>query len=486
MNLTGDPWVPVVLANGQSALVSLLDAFRRGHEILDLVATPPQRIALTRLLVCIAQAALDGPADEADWRACHDRIVPAAEKYLDRWKGCFELFGDNAFLQLPNMVATDNSALDKLDFGLAAGNNAVLFDHEAGPEGREHSASWSALMLLTFQCFSPGGTIGASTWSGAVTSRKSEHAPCVEGSMMHTVVRGGSLLETIHMNLLTKELVAAALNGGWGRPVWEEMPEGPYDPHITGVTASYLGRLVAVSRGIRLVKASTKITVINGCRYPKLPHREPAATLKRRATDGKLFYLPVDLSKHPWRELASILASSPSTGEGGPWVLAHLAPGQGQVDLWAGGLATNKGKLLDVAEWNFSLPLALIGAVELAKYRRGVELAEAGGHKLWAAITSYFDDLAVGAFRKNDKQSKMERKRMLAKAGAWYWRALDGSYALLVDASNDPTARLAEAWYSLVRSAMEEAYERACPHASPRQIRAFAKGRQRLRLRKPE
>ena len=164
MNLTGDPWIPVVFADGRSQLASLVDAFGRGDEILDLVVTPPQRIALTRLLVCIAQAALDGPRDEGEWRTCRERIGPSAVDYLARWRDRFELYGEGAFLQVSNLVATDNATLDKLDFGLAAGNNAALSDHEAGPEGRQQSPAWTALMLLTFQCFSPGGTIGTSTW----------------------------------------------------------------------------------------------------------------------------------------------------------------------------------------------------------------------------------------------------------------------------------------------------------------------------------
>ncbi len=89
MNLTGDPWVPVVFMSGESRLVSLRDAFRSGEEILDLAATPPQRVALTRLLVCTAQAALDGPNDEADWRSCRNRIASAAVAYLeDNCRSC--------------------------------------------------------------------------------------------------------------------------------------------------------------------------------------------------------------------------------------------------------------------------------------------------------------------------------------------------------------------------------------------------------------
>ena len=63
MNLTTDPWIPIVWANGQPGTVSLGDAFARGEDIRDLAVRPHERIALMRLLICIAQAALDGPTD---------------------------------------------------------------------------------------------------------------------------------------------------------------------------------------------------------------------------------------------------------------------------------------------------------------------------------------------------------------------------------------------------------------------------------------
>lgn len=485
MNLTGDPWVPVVFATGENRLVGLSDAFRHGQEILDLVAAPPQRIALTRLLVCIAQAALDGPEDEQGWRSCRGQIMRAALGYLESHKDCFELYGDDAFLQVPNLVPTDNATLDKFDFGLAAGNNAVLFDHGASAEGRARSPAWSALMLLTYQCFSPGGRIGVSDWGGSTTSGSSEHAPCLEGSMLHTIIRGGCLLDTVHMNLVTKEMVKRAPGGGWGTPVWESMPERPEGPRVAAITDTYLGRLVPISRGIKLVEGSKTATLANGCAYPKLPRREPGATVVRRGKDEVMAYVGIGLSKHPWRELGSVLALSHSPAEGGPWVLSHLVGGDGQVDLWTGGLAANKGKLLDAAEWSFHLPLALIGDAALNKYRQGVELAERANNRLWSAVSACFEDLAVGEFKRNDQQTRKQRQRVLAKASASYWRTVDGSYGVLIETANELTAELAGEWYTIVRAAMDQAYERACPHETARQIRAYAKGAQRLRLRKP-
>jgi CRISPR system Cascade subunit CasA len=60
MNLSTDAWIPIVWIEGKSGIVSLREAFERGHRIQDLAVRPHERIALMRLLICIAQAALDG------------------------------------------------------------------------------------------------------------------------------------------------------------------------------------------------------------------------------------------------------------------------------------------------------------------------------------------------------------------------------------------------------------------------------------------
>ena len=81
------------LEGRQAATVSLRDAFVRGHELQDLAVRPHERIALMRLLVCVAQAALDGPHDFDDWESSQPRIATAALDYLERWQNAFELFG---------------------------------------------------------------------------------------------------------------------------------------------------------------------------------------------------------------------------------------------------------------------------------------------------------------------------------------------------------------------------------------------------------
>jgi CRISPR system Cascade subunit CasA len=498
MNLTGDPWIPVVFGSGESRLVSLDEAFQRGDEISDLVANPPQRIALTRMLVCITQAALDGPQDEDDWQGCRGRIIPAALDYLQRHRACFELFGEGAFLQVPNLEENPKPLLDKLDFGTAS-NASTLYDHAAVPEGRLRSPAWSALMLLTFQCFSPGGTIGIARWNGKWTSStgkdkgpdSSENAPCLSGSPLHIILRGKDLIATIHMNLLSKALIRSLPNATWGHPCWESMPQGAGDPAVEDLSRSYLGRLVPLARAIKLRPGRRRITLANGMRYPKISeYREPGAIVIMPRSEKKTepMYLRLDPNKHPWRELCSILALDTNRAGGGALVLHHLTRLEraDTFDLWAGGLAANKAKLEDTAEWELSLPMKMIWSAALKKYENGVMLAKRGQRCLGNAISEYFKDLKLTAFTRSDTSSRAQRSRVIAKAGIWYWHALDARYIVLVEAAADPTRHLGDEWYEIVYSAMNRAYENACAHTNPRQLRAFAKGSQQLRLRRPE
>ncbi len=94
-NLVRDPWIPVSFLDGSFARVSLRDAFSKADAIRDLAVAPHERIAVMRLLICIAQAALDGPADDdpETWGEAAETLIPAAEDYLAKREPAFNLLG---------------------------------------------------------------------------------------------------------------------------------------------------------------------------------------------------------------------------------------------------------------------------------------------------------------------------------------------------------------------------------------------------------
>jgi CRISPR system Cascade subunit CasA len=460
MNLARDPWIPALMLDGKSRLISLRDAFASGEEIADLAVNPSQRVAVIRLLVCVGQAALDGPKDEDGWAVCRTRLGPLAVVYLDRWRERFDLFGPRPFLQVDDFEQSPNALADKLDLTRACGNNPTLFDHSATPTGRQPSAAKLAMDLLVSQVYSPGGRIGRLEWDGRITVESCELAPALEGSLLHTIIRGTTLLETVHANLLTRNQVME-----WGRPVWEldRLLRAPLETNAR----SYLGRLVPVTRAIRCSPGSRAITLAAAVPCAKLPEgREPMGTVVLRKKGDAEFhqYLRVDLSKHPWRELTSILSLGGADRPGGPLALAHLRGLLGgRFDIWTGGVAADKSKLLDMAEWSFSLSRALLDQARLRLYRAGVDRAEDGARGLMSSVKHYGDALH-------------SESPPTARALVLYWSSLDRQSAALEDAACTPGHGLDDLWVPLVINAMRDAYERSCAHESPRQLQAYARG----------
>ncbi len=465
MNLANDPWIPVILQDKTSATVSLRDIFTRGETIADLAANPCQRIALMRLLICVAQAALDGPADEAEWRDCRKRLAPAALAYLDQWQHRFNLFGEHAFLQVDGLTPTPNSLADKIDLTRAAGNNPTIFDHSATPIGRVPQSATLAMNLLVYQLYSPGGLIGIAQWEGVDTEKTSEHAPCLEGSMLHTFLRGRTVIDSVHLNLLTLAQVDSLPNMAWGCPNWELET---YSKQALDENAStYLGRLVPFTRAICCFADNPKMVLAAGIRYAKHPiHREPAATIVEFGFGSTRHpgYLSVDPGKHPWRELHAILALQQADKMGGALCLAHIRSIDGPVfDVWAGGLAADKAKLVDMAEWNMTLPVDLVDTTVLGRYENGVSLANQGCAALVKSVKCY------AAAQNSDPIWRGEAVQL-------YWSLLDRESRCLVTSALEDDKAMDAHWVPEIDMALRTAYAQTCPHATPRQIQAYARG----------
>ncbi len=461
MNLIGDPWIPVVMWDGKAVMKGLAALFKDAESIHDLVMNPLQRIAIMRLLIGITQAALDGPQDEDDWAQSRDRIQSAVQNYLQKQWDAFELFGPRPFLQVPTTQINGiqyNATIDKLDFTLASGNNPTLFDHQANEDGRQHSPAWLALNLITYQCFDPGGLTSQVEWNGMMTQRSANQAPCAEGSMIHLFIQRDNLLDTIHMNLLTRELVAAT-KLEWGKPVWEITSD--YD----ALKNTYLGRLTPLSRLIALKPDSTRIMIAEAIRFPGLPTRDPFGTVIANKKE-ELTYIGIRAGRHPWRDLHAVLSLGGQGKTGGPLVLEHVNnQGSTMFELWTGGLFKSKAKLLGTPQWIFRIHTTWLGKSMLNLYESGVKLADTCEIMLKKAVKAYASKLTAeaGPFSK--------------PATSYYWYALDARHEELEHAVDQGSL---DEWEKAVRSVMHLAYEYACPHIDARQIQAFAWGRKHL------
>lgn len=492
MNLVSDPWIPVIGHDGTSRNVSLMEALTEGEGIRDLAVNPVQRISVMRLLICIVQAALNGPEDEDDWLTCRNRIPDAASEYLKKWKTRFELYGKHAFLQVPKLEATRNETADKLEFGTATNEGSTLFDQFAPMEGRRHPPAWYPVQLLAYQCFSPGGTIGVSMWGGFSTKDRqsktpqrgpghSPDAPCIGSGTLHALIRGSNLSTSVWWNLLTKRQVRQMPGAGWGVPLWERFPASCADANIGTLFSSYLWRLVPLTRAIILEKDSPHMTLVNGCPFPVLPdYREPTGIVKMGTKAGVDVprYVTYRPGQHVWRELMAVLVLRDIGAVGGPLSLHHLLTTENQsFDIWIGGIARRPGqyKLLDMAEWCMNIPTALLASSHLHVYEAGVALAERAAGLLKAGIKECFL-----------KTLKLDKNQIpYATAETLFWSTLDAQHTTLLDAASN-RENLNTTWYPIVRDAMLSAYERTCPHKTARQIQAYALGLKKLHLKKLE
>ena len=443
MNLTTEAWIPVTDSQGQPRRVSLRQVFAEGGTLQDLAARPHERVALMRLLVCIAQAALGGPADSEALETCGKQLPAAAARYLERWQDCFELsHAEKPFLQFPGLskpsksprkrakqaaVAVDetgddeeDTAASKMDFALATGNNTTLFDHRAASSAaRAFEANQLALMLITFQCFSPGGRIGVARWRGADTpgNGSSGHAPCAPSAMLHAYVRRGTLLDSVGANLLSRWTVTKNYRRDWGRPVWEQMPQSLNDTAaIANATTTYLGRLMPLARAILLRPTGEGLLLANGLDYPTPPEfpAEPTASLvKKRDESGYVLVGAGDRSL--WRELPAIVVKRlADDGAGGPLVLSELDE-DAPFDLWVGAMMTDKASIVDTVEGVYPVPARMLSDAGRRTYEGEVKESERVAYRLSNACKTYRQHLEL------KPQGYPEQALALRRYGRSWW-----------------------------------------------------------------
>lgn len=495
MNLVTEPWIPVVKPDGKHQLVSLLDVYTKGHEFSDLAVRPHERIALIRFLICIAQAALDGPEDIQAWDEAPEKLPEKADRYLQIWCDSFELFHPTKpFLQVawPKRAnASDKpSPVSKLDIPLAAGNNSTLFDHFGLlAEERHFPPARTALILLVFQNYAQGGGVSSSLW--VEKPKNYSDAPCKPSSMLHSFIRMKTLFESICANLLTKKDIRQHFNGNdyWGMPIWESFPSRFDDTRAKeNATKTYLGRLVPLSRLIKLEPATGAIGVASGFEYPRYPDfpAEASATIvvTQDGDDRKLLGAG---AKAIWRELPALIVSRKIGDSGGALTLNNVA-GDSAFDLWVGALLIHPKKtaeVLDTIEGVFHIPANMRTDISRTSYDKEVHWAEAIARKLSWAVETYREQIDrgwEGRVKMAGPNKHQLREQLHATATRHYWTAVETLRPLLmahiesIGTSAEAVTQTQKLWKKAVRKAAYESYRLACGQQTPRQIRAFALG----------
>lgn len=513
MNVAFDPWIPVVTATGKRTLASLCSVLTEGEKFADLAVRPHERVSLMRLFLCVAHAALDGPKDYEEWEKVPQMLPETAQMYLTQWKDSFELFHpEKPWLQIVGLSKTshgedagadfsDWTPISKLNFSFATGNASTLFDHE-GMNGKNRIIPLheTVVSLVTFQCFSVGGLIGQVYWGGKRCGElanpkkdngpvKSADGPCVPSSMVHAFLRGDNLTSSIHLNLPTYEDIRSKYpEQKIGKPVWEAMPQTLTDSVlIENATVTYAGRLVPLTRLIKLNPTGTHMLIGDGFPYASFNSgfpEEPSATIVKKGDERVL--LSFRVSKALWRQLASISVKRKAGEPGGPMSLNALQEGK-PVDIVVAALARDKATIMDTVESIFHLPANLTTTVGAATYESEVKIAEALARRLGWAVEDYRKEIDggwEGRLKGAGPKSGQLKAKLHGTATNHYWTAVEKNLSLLmshIDAIGSRNANPArEVWRKMLFVTACDAYRIACGQETSRQMRAFAIGWRKL------
>lgn len=537
MNVAFDPWIPLVTMEGKRKLASLAEVFTDGERYADLAVRPHERVSLMRLFLCVAHAALNGPKNYEEWCEVPKRLPGEAQKYLTKWKDSFELFHpEKPWLQVAGLdfLSVDKNAdpddtngwatLNKISFTKVSGNNPALFDHDSSDQHYiEFDPEEIALNLLTFQnFFVAGGKASSRVWGKFEMNNppNPKGGPCAGKSILFTFVRGKHLAESLHLNLNSIENLKLIYGGGkdWlGAPLWEIPIKNPADTDaIKNATQTHLGRLVPLTRLLRINHDRKRILLGAGFLYPKFQdesnpfHPDPFATVVVNSS-GERELVSARPNVGVWRQLHSLMVrrADASSGCRGPICLLNTSP-DSSFDVVVSSMLTNPkqaAEILDLLESVFHIPSQLFMPEGTISYEQGVKEAVSVSSRLGTAVSEYRKELddkwlkTIKDFeKKTAKKSELEKARgkkflestspLYAKASNHYWTTVEKNLPLLmahIEAiDSDDANPTRDAWRKMLFVTALDAYTVACGQETPRQMRAFAKGMLVLSLKKKE
>ncbi len=180
-------------------------------------------------------------------------------EYLNRWRPAFELFGEGQrFLQVPNLHRNlGGSGYARNQAGRCHGDRTTtqLCSITVAVRSARYRRRRLALLLLTFQCFSPGGRIGVAEWSGQTNTetRAAANTPRACLAACFTRFSRGRSLRNIAPEPLTQGAGSGTSTDRGANPCGSACRNrrGTIGA-CRNATETYLGRLVPLARAVRL------------------------------------------------------------------------------------------------------------------------------------------------------------------------------------------------------------------------------------------
>lgn len=486
-NLIDEPWIPIVDAGP----VSLRQLFSHS-EYRALGGNPVQKIALTKLLLAIAQSAYT-PEDNDDWAALGaEGLAQKCLAYLDKWHGSFYLYGKKPFLQMPILEGLIKDETPK-SFGagfypdVLSENSTVLTQTQIE---RKLGDAEKAIFITSIMNFAFGGkrihkNIPSLTLNYPDKTISAKSSPSLGNYVgyLHSYLVGDSVQETIWLNLLTLEKIqdTKIWTDGLGKCPWEEMPAGENCKVAQRLKNSYMGCLVALSR-FGLLK-DDGIFYIEGIQYPS--HKEgwfePSISMDRSGAVTKVIWLNVE--KKPWRELTSLLSFLKTVNQNGfdcpqlRFGFQRIKLRERPVGIWSGGLKVrgSSGDQSVKQDDDFIESYVVLPAPN----------SITGEDNGWFVnLSEEMDELdklskiVYGATFNYFKTQNMETKDQAAQASNLFWQLCERQFQALLGACND--AEQARAMRRFFAQFVHKAYNTYCPNDTARQLDAWAKNRPNL------
>lgn len=482
-NLIDEPWIPVA----DKGRVSLRQVFTDA-DCRALGGNPVEKIALMKLLLAIAQAAAT-PEGEAAWRALG--AAGMAEKclaYLDQWHDRFDLYGDKPFLQMSAIAAAELKSFGTVQPHVATGNTTVL---NGGQVERMLSDADKAVLLVCQMGFALGGKKtdnkvvltpgyqGKSNEKGKPSTGKPGPAVAHMG-LLHSLLQGKSVQESLWLNLLTREQVEQSQRfpAGIGVALWQQMPAGEDDAVARDLKNSLMGRLLPLCRFCLLTGEGLHYS--EGIAHPNYKEGmwDPTVAVNRSGKENKALW--VNPEKRPWRELTALLGFL-AQRQGASFECLQLAAGVGRAcaivesfAIWSGGLrvSSNAGEQYASGTDDF---------VESVIWVHGEALNQLWFDQLQAEMTA-LDELAKGLYGRviaYFKSQLVDGGDLAAQATHLFWQLCERDFQRLLDHCEQGEAH-ADTRRQLRRrfaGYAQQAYDRYCPKETARQLDAWARCR---------
>ena len=492
-NLIDEPWVPVA----DVGRVSLKDIFSN-PSLRALGGNPVQKIALTKLLLAIAQAAAT-PQDNNEWKAMGwQGMADKCLSYLSKWHARFYLYGDQPFLQMPAISSAEVKSLGVLSPEISTGNTTVLTQSQKEPNVSDADKAITIIVQMGFG-LSGKKTDNSIVLTAGYRGKQNDKGKAASGKagvsvghmgLLHSFWLGDSVVHSVWLNLFTHDDISeSVMFPTLGVAPWENMPIGEDDEIARALKESLIGRLMPLGKFCLL--AENGIHYTDGIAHAGYLEGKADPTASVDFSQKKPKALWVNPSKRPWRELTSLLQFIEQGKAGGfetpqlKQTLKRVSRSAEQFAIWSGGLrvSSNAGEQYasgtdDYVQSEVWLHSSLLGGIFLEQLKLEMAQLEAIQKQLWAAVVRYFRQLSD-----IDKSGSGKAQPFVAnqaeKATSSFWQLCERQSQALIDAC-DSTEEAKLQRLQLRKTFISYAaqiFDQLCPNNSARQMDAWAQAR---------